>query len=67
MSPLMSKNISATEAILAIHLVDTDVWWQTCHLPLKLDKTSKFIGKVQKIAKPDAKSPSHIGNSCTWS
>ena len=38
MSLLMSKNMSTPEAIKALYIVDTKIWGQTQHLPLKLDK-----------------------------
>ena len=47
---LMSKNTSATEATCMIRIVDTVVWEQTCHLPLKLDKIHQnSLPKVKKL------------------
>ena len=38
MTLMMSENFSATEILKAVHLVDTVIWKQTRHLPLRLDK-----------------------------
>ena len=34
---MMSENFSATEALKAVYIVDTVIWKQTRHLPLRLD------------------------------
>ena len=34
MTLMMSENFSATEALKAVHIVDTVIWKQTHHLPL---------------------------------
>ena len=38
MSLLMSENLSASEAVKAVHIIDTVIWGQTRHLPLRLEK-----------------------------
>ena len=43
MSLLMAENLSATEAIKAVHIVDTIVWGQTRHLPLRLEKEYQHV------------------------
>ena len=52
-SLLMSENMSAAEAIKAIHVVDTVIWRQTRHLPLELDKGYKWatatLAKLQNV------------------
>ena len=50
MSQLMSENMSASEAIKAVHIIDTKVWGQTRHLPLELDKQyTKSLSKLKKL------------------
>ena len=36
-SLLMSENLSESEAVKAVHILDTVIWGQTRHLPLKLE------------------------------
>ena len=36
---LMSDNLSASEAVRAVHTIDTIIWGQKRHLPLRLDKS----------------------------
>ena len=38
MALLMSENFSASEAVKAVHIVDTVIWGQVRHLPLRLEK-----------------------------
>ena len=38
MTLMMSENFSATEALKAVPIIDTIIWKQTRHLPLRLDK-----------------------------
>lgn len=58
MGLLMSENLSASEALKAVHVVDTVVWGQTRHLPLRLDKGyMNAHAKLKKLV-PDASSPS---------
>ena len=52
MTLIMSENFSATEALKAVHIVDTLIWKQICHLPLRLDKlyisSLDFLNKIYK-------------------
>ena len=38
MTLMMSENFSATDALKTVPIVDTVIWKQTRHLPLRLDK-----------------------------
>ena len=49
MTLMMSENFSPTEAVKAVHIVDTVIWKQTCHLPLRLDKL--YINPLQLLKK----------------
>ena len=51
MTLMVSENFSATEALKAVHLVDTVIWKQTLHLPLPLDKV--YINSQQLSKKMD--------------
>ena len=46
---MMSENFSATDALKAVHIVDTVIWKQTRHLPLRLDKL--YINSLQLLKK----------------
>ena len=48
---MMSENFSAMEALKAVHIVDTVIWEQTRHLPLRLDKL--YINFLQLFKKMD--------------
>ena len=49
-SQLMSENMSASEAIKAVHIVDTKIWGQTRHLPPELAKQyTKSLSKLKKL------------------
>ena len=48
-SLLMSENLSASEAIKAVHIIDTVVWGQTRILPLRLDKV--YMNSRKKLKK----------------
>ena len=50
-SLLMSENLSASEAIKAVHIVDTVIWGQTRFLPLRLDKVyMKAYKNLKKLS-----------------
>ena len=49
MTLMMSENFSPTEALKAVHIVDTVIWKQTCHLPLRFDKL--YINSLQLLKK----------------
>ena len=49
MTLMMSENFSATDALKAVHIVDTVIWKQTHHLPLRLDKL--YINSLQLLKK----------------
>ena len=51
MTLMMSENFSAMEALKAVHIVDTVIWEQTRHLPLRLDKL--YINFLQLLKKMD--------------
>ena len=48
---LMSENFSATEALKAVHIVDTVIWKQTRYLPLRLDK--HYMNSLRLLKKLD--------------
>ena len=48
-SLLMSENLSASEAIKAVHIIDTVVWGQIRILPLRLDKV--YMNSRKKLKK----------------
>ena len=48
LSLLMAENLSASEAIKAVHIVDTVIWGQVRHLPLRLDKVYMKAYKTLK-------------------
>ena len=50
-SLLMSENLSASEAIKAVHIIDTVVWGQIRILPLRLDKV--YMNSRKKLKKLD--------------
>ena len=56
---MMSENFSATEALKAVHIVDTVICKQTRHSPLRLDKlyinSLQLLKKWIKIIHPGAK------------
>ncbi len=51
MALLMSENHSASEAVKAVNIIDTVVWGQTRHLPLRLDKNYMNAFRVLKKLK----------------
>ena len=51
MALLMSENLSASEAIKVVHTVDTVIWGQKRHLPLRLDKNYMSAFKALKKMK----------------
>ena len=51
MTLMMSENFSATEAVKAVHIVDTVICKQTRHSPLRLDKL--YINSLQLLKKMD--------------
>ena len=53
MSLLMSDNMSASEAIKAVYIVDTVIWNQTRHLPLEMDKD--YVNLMEKLKKLETK------------
>ena len=53
MSLLMSENLSASEAVKAVHIIDTVVWGQVRHLPLRLEK--HYMNSFKLLKKFNAK------------
>ena len=51
MTLIMSENLSAAEAVKAVHIVDTVIWEQSRHLPLQLDKL--YLNSLQLLKKID--------------
>lgn len=51
MALMMSENFSAMEALKAVHIVDTVIWKQTRHLPLRLDKL--YVNSLRLLKKMD--------------
>ena len=52
-SLLMSDNLSASEAIKSVYIVDTVIWKQKRHLPLEMDKD--YVNLMEKLKKLEAK------------
>ena len=48
---LISENLTASEAIKAVHIVDTVVWGQKRHIPLRLDENYLSAFKALKKIK----------------
>ena len=49
------KNLSASEAIGAVHIIDTTIWKETRYLPLELDKMyTKSKEKFKKLLMQDS-------------
>ena len=51
MTLMMSENFSATEALKTVPIIDTIIWKQTRHLPLRLDKL--YINSLLLLKKMD--------------
>ena len=51
MTLMMPGNLSATEAVKAVHVVDTVIWEQIRHLPLRLGKL--YLNSLQLLKKMD--------------
>ena len=49
----MSDNLSASEAIKSVYIVDTVIWKQKRHLPLEMDKD--YVNLMEKLKKLQAK------------
>ena len=49
MTLMMPENFSAMEALKAVHIVDTAIWKQIRHLPLRLEKL--YINSLQLLKK----------------
>ena len=65
MSILMSENLSASESVKAVYIVDTIIWKQIRHLPLRLEKHyMNTFNLLKKFEKQKAVNASNTFGEC---